>query len=189
MCGAPIEGAGSSEKTPAPQPSSPSSANTPSYSAPSYSSTPSYHAPSYTSYAKAGEVDSYSKKALAFGLVSFILMVVSFIIGGVASISRYSSYYDYSLDEYVTYANPLFIIAIPVAIGLNVAGLIFGIVGKVQANKASTSSGAEKAGNIFSILGIIFNALGLALIAIIAPLLIMNFWSGFGLYNSPYYYY
>ncbi|MFW9900691.1 MAG: hypothetical protein ACFFDY_05320 [Candidatus Thorarchaeota archaeon] len=100
---------------------------------------------------------SYSKKCLGFGIVSLVILTITFNIGSTAV-----------LDPIISYIFPL----IRVFIGLTIAhviGIIFGIVSRIYYRKAEEMeplSSILKAGKIIGIIGIIFNAI-LMLIAIL----------------------
>lgn len=124
---------------------------------------PIYDRSSYISRGKSNYIennkkDSHSKIGLIFGLASFFLVVVPFFNMYIAFINPYQNII--SIDFY--YKNALFFAFIILIIIFYINGLIFGILGKVQANQAKDKSGVNKASNILSILGIILSSILLA---------------------------
>ncbi|MEJ2295384.1 MAG: zinc ribbon domain-containing protein [Candidatus Lokiarchaeota archaeon] len=98
----------------------------------------------------------YSKKALGFGLVSFLIAIGSlFVIPALVIIPLLNPYY---------YNYGTTIIFLPIVFGLHGLGLLFGILGTVFGSKAKeydSDNGMQKAGLVFGIIGIIINALAL----------------------------
>ncbi len=120
--------------------------------------------PVYTSFpvsqqmlVKKREVGSYSKKCLAFSIVSFAIGIFCVFSGGailiLINISRYAF---------------VGLIGFIVSILANSVGVIFGILSRLnntKAGKSETSNSVKTIGSVFGILGLSFNIieLGLAL--------------------------
>lgn len=98
----------------------------------------------------------YSKKALSFGLASFLIAIISlFVIPALVLIPLLIPYY---------YGYGSTIIFLPIVLGIHGLGLLFGILGTVFSSKAKDfdpDNGRQKAGLAFGIIGIIINALAL----------------------------
>ena len=111
----------------------------------------------------------YSKWCLGLGLFSFVIGIVSLIIG-----------YNYYRLLYWSSYNTLGMLVIAIVILLfRVGGLIMGIFSKVNSSKAEIFepyNDAEKAGSILGVLGIIINFIGLFL-SLLGP---------WGIFRFPY---
>jgi hypothetical protein len=104
-----------------------------------------------------GRAGSYSKKTLGFGIVSLVILTVTFNIGSTAV-----------LDPILSYIIPLRRVFIGLTIA-HVVGIIFGIASRLYYGKAEEMeplSTILKAGNVIGLIGTIFNAI-LMIIAII----------------------
>ncbi|MFX1390376.1 MAG: zinc-ribbon domain-containing protein [Promethearchaeota archaeon] len=101
---------------------------------------------------------SYTKACLGFGVVGLVIAIISFNIGSTIIMDPYFYYYSF---------RRLFI-------GLIVAhiiGLIFGIISRINYGKAEErepESSILRAGNITSILGLIFNSILLLIATVLA---------------------
>ncbi len=120
---------------------------------------------------KKDNVDSYSKRALVFGLLSFLISVVFFIVNSITTNIVYAAPLEWHQKNLIDILISVFILIV------SALGLIFGIVGKVQASRTSSDSGVGKAGNVFSIIGIVINSILLALNIFMILLLLPNTFS------------
>ena len=104
-----------------------------------------------------GSASSYSKKSLGFGIVSLVILTITFNIGSTAI-----------LDPIFSYIFPLRRLFIGLTIA-HVIGIMFGIVSRVFYRKAEEMeplSTILKVGKILGLIGLIFNAI-LLIIAIL----------------------
>ncbi len=124
--------------------------------------------PTYTQPKKFEKIDSDSRKIFGFGLASGIIGGVAFFIGTFVMRAPMSYMYSYYSSFYMI----IQIFAVILLLAAHTTGLVLGIVGKIKSNKASSSNTIETLGSIFSIIGIIANSIGLALIVIVFPLMI-----------------
>ena len=126
--------------------------------APQYTSTTiTQRTPVYTSQQKSEEIGLTSILCLIFALISFCLVIINLIV------LLNFSFYRYGL------------IMMAAVIVSHFVGLLLGIVSKVN-SKLAEDSGAinsfQRVGNTFGVLGIVFNAILLALAIIILPILL-----------------
>ena len=121
-----------------------------------------------------GEAGPYSKKTLAFALVSCI-------IGGIAlSVSVFITYVRFVISSYPSPPPSNFPVIDPfllttVLIIVRIVGLIFGVIAKIDGNRAieyEPENGVQQVGNVFSYIGIIINGIFLVFAA---PLLRLIF--------------
>ncbi len=107
------------------------------------------------------ETRSKSIKCLAFSLLSFLMAIIAFILGG----SFFFLYSRYFYD---------FLFLIPLAISvtiMNIMGLIFGKIARILNRKAITAeldNSIRKTGKSFAIFGVILNS-----ISIVVPLVFL----------------
>jgi hypothetical protein len=102
----------------------------------------------------------YSKKALAFSIVSMILIIIDLILG--FGLRSYISYFFY---EYGYFSQQIIGTLITIVI-INGLGLGFGIFASVNSKKAryyEPHNSAEVTGRVFGIIAIIINAIAFAL--------------------------
>jgi len=124
----------------------------------------------------------HSKMSLIFSIVSIGLAIGGSIYGGSMLMSMLYSYSFYRMVADIT------ILSI-----LDIVGLIFGIVAKVNSSKAGRTepeNTAEKIGSVVSIFGIIINVVSLVLVLLLGPLFLMiTDYSDYTTYNpyGPYY--
>ncbi|MFX1381319.1 MAG: zinc ribbon domain-containing protein [Promethearchaeota archaeon] len=145
---------------------------------------------------RSSEISAESKRALGFSIASLGLVVAGLLLGGGAlfyTLITRSSYYGYPYYSYpygsYSYMSPSTIMAglIP-AIALNGLGLIFGIIARVNASRASSEdNAARKVGGVFSVLGIVFNCIAIGVAVLLGPYFIYIF--SYSPYTYPYYYY
>ncbi len=115
---------------------------------------------------KEGQPGPYSKKCLIFAVASIGLAIAGLAVG---SGSMISSFMPMMGGIYFG-----FLARIIIAIVLNIIGLIFGIISRVNSKRAGELepvNTVEKIGSILAIFGIIINAIAIALGLIIAPIL------------------
>lgn len=116
-----------------------------------------------------------SKMCFAFALVSIALAIVGLSFGAISFIRTLLPIILY--PDYPGGSGGA--IGLIIAIGLNIAGLIFGIVSKVNSSKAGKLepiNTLERFGSVVSIFGIIINAIPLVIIlimALVSPLIYM----------------
>ncbi|MFX0104559.1 MAG: zinc-ribbon domain-containing protein [Candidatus Hodarchaeota archaeon] len=106
-----------------------------------------------------GEVGKYSKMCLGFALVSIGIGIITLIAGGALIIYTLIPYF------YLPTVSPTMIGVIL----MHVAGLIFGILSKVNSGKASRMepyNNVERAGSVLGIFGIVINAIAMVLVLI-----------------------
>ncbi|MFX1256951.1 MAG: zinc-ribbon domain-containing protein [Promethearchaeota archaeon] len=108
-----------------------------------------------------GRPGAYSKKSLAFAIVSIALAILTLFLG--SSVLSYiifmSSFEDYFSINYIA----LLAINIVIII-INIIGLTLGILSKVYNNKATEiepENPIKKVGSVFLIFGIILNSISL----------------------------
>ncbi|KKN24754.1 hypothetical protein LCGC14_0891600 [marine sediment metagenome] len=107
----------------------------------------------------------YSIKCLIFALISIGLSISGLVIGSSSMISSIMPMMGIAFG---------FLPRLILAIVLNIIGLIFGIISRVNSSKAGELepvNTVEKIGSILAIFGIIINAIAIALALIIAPIL------------------
>jgi len=113
----------------------------------------------------------HSKKTFAFAIVSLAVGGVGFAFGGIYFFSMFSPLFYY-------YPPPIAfgLIALIVAVILNVTGLIFGILSRTNCSKARKTEPVntlEKVGSVFGVFGIVLNSIpvGLMLVNLITLLI------------------
>ena len=155
-------------------PSAVSSTSRPTYA--STSSSTSYYDDDYKKDYDKGGSKPHSFKCLAFGLLSIVLPIIAMGVGSSVLMSSLFSYSYYYGSRPSTSPAIMIIVII-----MNVVGIIFGILGRVQNNKSYTEpeNGAVKIGAVISVFGIIINCI--AIVAAIAMLPLIS-----GSYFSPY---
>ncbi|MFX0003030.1 MAG: zinc-ribbon domain-containing protein [Candidatus Hodarchaeota archaeon] len=117
--------------------------------------------PQYTTSFKKGEPPgSFSKRCLGFGVVSLIIGVITFNIGT-----------TFVTGPFLYYYVPVGRIFIGLAI-VHVAGIIFGILSRVNSGKAKglePETTALKAGSALGIIGLVINSILLVAALVLIP--------------------
>ena len=116
---------------------------------------------------KVGGPGPHSQRCFAFAIVSIALAIAGFIFGG-------SSFFRFLIPSMFYPYYPIGLggglVEIIIAIILNIAGLIFGILSRVNSRNAGEIepiNTLEKFGSVVSVFGIIINAIPLVIIPII----------------------
>lgn len=115
---------------------------------------------------KVGGSGPYSKKCFAFALVSIALAIVGFSFGGINLIRTFLPAYFF---PYYPGGLGGGIVGLIIAIVLNIGGLVFGILSRVNSSKAGKNEPVntlEKLGSVVAVFGIIMNAIPLVIIPI-----------------------
>ncbi len=134
---------------------------------------------------KEGQPGPNSKKCLIFALASIGLAIAGLAVGSGSMIFSFMP-----MMGGIVFG---FLARIIIAIVLNIIGLIFGIISRVNSKKAGELEPVntiEKIGSLIAIFGIIFNAILIALALIVAPFIFflsdsfgpwdsINFWDSF----------
>ncbi|MFX1274662.1 MAG: hypothetical protein ACFFBP_02700 [Promethearchaeota archaeon] len=126
-------------------------------------------------------VGSRSKQALGFSLSSLIFLVIGLMIGALIvheSILVFRrAYYETQLYGWSKFkVDPIMgIIGLIPAVGINILGLVFAIIARINAcvAKSEIDNTSRKAGAVFSILGIIFNIIALVAGLIMGSILLI----------------
>ncbi len=116
---------------------------------------------------KEGRPGPYSKKCFGFALVSIGLAIAGLSVGSGSMMLSMMPGIGNVLNGFG------FVPGLIVAIALNITGLIFGILSRVNSSKArelESVNTLEKIGSVFAIFGIISNAILIAVALIIAPI-------------------
>jgi len=127
---------------------------------------------------KAGGPGPHSKMCFAFALVSIALAIVGISFGFISFIRNFL---PIILFPYYPGGSGGPRIGLVVAIVLNIAGLVFGIISKVNSRKAGEFepiNTLERIGSVVSIFGIIINVIPLGLILLVNllfPFMLMPF--------------
>jgi len=118
---------------------------------------------------KVGGPGPHSQRCFAFAIVSIALAIAGFIFGG-------SSFFRFLISSMFYPYYPIGLggglVTIIIAIILNIAGLIFGILSRVNSRKAGEIepiNTLEKFGSVVSVFGIIMNTIPL----VITPIIIL----------------
>jgi hypothetical protein len=109
----------------------------------------------------------YSKKALGFGLASSLIAIVALLV--FPTVALFPIIFGHSYGTTIIY--------LPIVIGINGLGVLFGILAAVfgsKANNLEPDNGMQKAGMAFGIIGIILNGLALLGLFVLGPNLIFN---------------
>ncbi|KKN32631.1 hypothetical protein LCGC14_0811820 [marine sediment metagenome] len=115
---------------------------------------------------KEGRPGPYSKKCFGFALASIGLAIAGLSVGSGSMMFSMMSGFGNVLNGFG------FLPGLIIAIVLNIIGLIFGILSRVNSSKArelEPVNTLEKIGSVFAIFGIISNAILIAVALIIAP--------------------
>ncbi|TES98300.1 MAG: zinc ribbon domain-containing protein [Promethearchaeota archaeon] len=118
---------------------------------------------------KVGGPGPNSKMCFAFAIVSIALAIAGFIFGG----NYFFRYFIYSLLPYYPGGLGLGIVGLIIAIALNIGGLIFAILSRVNSSKAGKNeprNTLEQFGSVVAVFGIIMNIIPI----VITPLIFLG---------------
>ena len=113
----------------------------------------------------------YSKNCFAFAIISIALAITGFIFGGINLIRNLLPIY---LFPYFPGGPGVGVVGLTIAIVLNIGGLIFGILSRVNSSKAGKLepiNTLEKIGSVFAVFGIILNVIPI----VVVPLIFLRF--------------
>ena len=130
---------------------------------------------------KVGGPGPNSKMCFAFAIVSIALAIAGFIFGGNYFFRFFI--YSYLLPYYYPGGLGLGIVGLIIAISLNIGGLIFAILSRVNSSKAGKNeprNTLEQFGSVVAVFGIIMNIIPL----VITPLIYL----GISFLTMPMYY-
>jgi hypothetical protein len=130
-----------------------------------------------------GKPGRYSKKAIIFGVLSIVFLIIGLSIGGYAR--RYTSYIYYS--SYSFYIM-MFFLSLTIII-MHIVGLVFGVTANKNKKRAHINehgNPVKTIGGIFGLNGTIFNAIAMAL-ALVAFVVSLIFMINYMMYPYPLY--
>ena len=116
----------------------------------------------------------YSKNCFALAIISIALAITGFIFGGINLIRNLLPIY---LFPYYPGGPGVGLVGLTIAIVLNIGGLIFGILSKVNSSKAGKNepiNTLEKVGSVFAVFGIIINSIFIVAIIVVVIIRVIS---------------